>query len=425
MITELELRAAIKNPANARVSEKHPYPFYGKKGSGANKSINFETRYTYPKGGKQRTTSVGTYPKDSIKVIRERVKVVHDLVANGKDPKLGKRRQAYTVALDGSFNTYCEKWLSSEFNGRQEKYRRRVHRNLSAICKELGAFQIAEISAQDLIEAIRKQIKSPHEQSRVVRHLDGVFRYADIIADTRRNPAHTIKEKFPEPKPKSRPAIIDEAPFIRMIRDVLEHPGKPQTQILFPVTLLTFARIGELIPGRWDEIDWKERIWHIPNNRCADGENRIKTHKNQTVADPHDIYLTDQLLVLLQNLSQITGDNEYMFPRLSTKTKNPFMHRETLQKRINGTKNGAWKGVQCEHGFRSNVSTWATKNFKDMPYRKEAIALASGREMDGVEYVYNRHGYWQEQCEIWQLWANYIESILPYPIEEIGVRASD
>ena len=97
------------------------------------------------------------------------------------------------------------------------------------------------------------------------------------------------------------------------------------------------------------------------------------------------------------------------------------MHRETLQKRINAANGGAWKGIQSEHGFRSNVSTWITKNYKDMPYRKEAIALASGREMEGVEYVYNRHSYWDEQCEIWKLWADHIESILPFPISQIGI----
>ncbi len=33
------------------------------------------------------------------------------------------------------------------------------------------------------------------------------------------------------------------------------------------VLLLTFIRVGAVVPGEWAEIDWNQRIWTIPARR--------------------------------------------------------------------------------------------------------------------------------------------------------------
>ena len=67
-----------------------------------------------------------------------------------------------------------------------------------------------------------------------------------------------------------------------MIGDVLDHPATARSDILFMVALITFARIGELVPGRWEEDD--VRCGHpgcrvVAAKNCAtpcDNENVLK-----------------------------------------------------------------------------------------------------------------------------------------------------
>ena len=42
--------------------------------------------------------------------------------------------------------------------------------------------------------------------------------------------------------------------------------------------------------------------------------------------------------------------------------------------------------------------------------------------MGKVRRKYDRVPHWEHQCELWQHWADHVESLLPYPIKDIGVK---
>ena len=109
-----------------------------------------------------------------------------------------------------------------------------------------------------------------------------------------------------------------------------------------------------------------------------------------------------------------------MFPSINRSKNKPHMNVATVQKRLKEIKGGMYKGVQSQHGFRTNASTWIAKNHSALPNAAIAVEIASGRTPEGVEYVYNRYTFWKEQCEVWALWSSYIESLLPRPLSEIG-----
>ena len=421
MLTELELNSKMKSPKSERVSESEYPKFFGKKLSGANKSFNFYLTCTYPAGTKQQTLNIGTFPKKSLKTIRAQAKQIREWIADGQDPKLKRAEQKMGLSDDKSFGAMIDKWFQEKFlqEAKNRKYIERVESKLTEVKRDLGGYQTKDITAVLLQNSISKIAKtSKGEADRTVKNLVKVFQYANAIYGVGSNTAaFDLIGNWVPPKSKPRPAITDEVPFKEMIGDVLAEAAKPQSDLLFLVALLTFARISELVRGKWAEINWQDRIWLIPAIADSEG-NRTKKAKGQA-PKPHDIFLTDELTLILNNLHAVTGHSEYVFPAIYRR-KNPWMSVATVQKRIKETKRGKYKGVQSQHGFRSNAATWIAKTHKNLPNGALAVEIASGRTPDGVEYVYNRYSYWEEQCEVWKLWSSYIASLLPCPITEIG-----
>ena len=421
MLTELKLKSVLNDPQKARITEPEHPTFYGIK-SAAAKSINFELRYTFPKGTKQQTRSLGSYPKKSLSSIRKKAAWYRECIAAGEDPALKEKEERMGLSGDRSFGAMIDEWSKNVFlkEAKDKAYIKRVQRNLEVVKAEIGSLQTASVSAKVLLAPVSKIAKaSESEAARTINQLIQVFSYANRIHGTGGNTAaFDLKGTFRPARSKKRPAITDEDPFKTMIGDALAHTAKPRSDILFLVALITFARIGELVPGRWEEVDWENRIWHVPAYN-PDGTNRTKKAKYQP-PKAHDIYLTDQLIQLLRNLQIITGNSEYMFASIYRSKNKPHMNVATVQKRLKETKGGIYKGIQSQHGFRTNASTWIAKHHSALPNAAIAVEIASGRTPEGVEYVYNRYTFWKEQCEVWTLWSSYIESLLPCSLAEIG-----
>jgi len=70
------------------------------------------------------------------------------------------------------------------------------------------------------------------------------------------------------------------------------------------VLLLTFMRVGALVPGEWSEADWDQRIWTIPARRM---KGRDSTRQE------HIIPFSQPLIDILDFLKPITGHSPYIF----------------------------------------------------------------------------------------------------------------
>ena len=130
----------------------------------------------------------------------------------------------------------------------------------------------------------------------------------------------------------------------------------------------------------------------------------------------HNIFLPSQQIILLKNLKQITGQNPYLFP---SRAKSGHMSKETLKTRIN---RAGYQGKQDVHGFRSSLSSYLNKEFGHLGNTETAVEIMSHRTPQGVRAIYNRNEYWEEQCVLWQYWADYVEGLLPFPLGELGLK---
>lgn len=65
--------------------------------------------------------------------------------------------------------------------------------------------------------------------------------------------------------------------------------------------LLTMARKSELLEATWNEFDFENRVWSIP-------EERMKKFK------PHNVYLSDQSIDILIALKTCAGNSRFLLP---------------------------------------------------------------------------------------------------------------
>lgn len=145
--------------------------------------------------------------------------------------------------------------------------------------------------------------------------------------------------------------------------------------------ILTGARVGEFVPMKWDEIDFKERVWLCPAKRRKDGLNY-----------PHRVPLSDQALSILNSLDK---EKEYVFPgqsgigHISKETP-----RILILKRF---KHGTM------HGCRSTFRDWCAENEIDRVLAEKSIMHKTGSE---VEQAYQRSDLLEQRRPVMQRWAD-------------------
>ena len=151
---------------------------------------------------------------------------------------------------------------------------------------------------------------------------------------------------------------------------------------------LTFVRTGELRGATWQEIDLAGRIWRIPAERMK-------------MRSAHIIPLASQTLAVLQELRDLNGDSDLVFPGANIKSK-PISENTLLY----ALYRMGYHGRATGHGFRSTASTL----LNEMGYRPDVIERQLAHtEGNKVRAAYNRAEYLPERIEMMQIWADYLD----------------
>lgn len=89
------------------------------------------------------------------------------------------------------------------------------------------------------------------------------------------------------------------------------------TRIAVELSLLTFVRSSELRFARWDEFDFDKSLWRIPAKRKEIKGVRY-SYRGMKMKEEHIVPLSRQAMNLLDQLKQISGDKEVLFPGIMT-----------------------------------------------------------------------------------------------------------
>ena len=157
------------------------------------------------------------------------------------------------------------------------------------------------------------------------------------------------------------------------------------------MTMLTFLRVGSMVPVRWDELDYEQMLWVIPGERMKSG-------------DQHEVPITKQMKLLFDELYKFNGDHPYAFYS-HRGGKYPHINPYSINKTLVSL---GYKDVTTAHGMRSLALT-AGQEVLGYPHTtiQRQMAHAIG---DKVRQSYDRAKFLDERRAFMDEWCSALEA---------------
>jgi integrase len=354
-------------------------------------------RFDYRFGGKRLTLALGVYPDLSLKAAREKHREARQHLANGIDP--GQVKKA-TKTMDktrtaNSFEAVAREWFAKKSPVWAETHSSKVIVRLEQdIFPWLGAKPIAEVTAPDLLAALRRiesrgAVDTAH---RAKQACSQVFRYAIATGRAERDPAADLRGALQSINKQHFSTITEPLKIGALLRGLHGYSGSFVVQCALKLAPLTFVRPGELRRAEWEEVDLDRAEWRIPAAKM-----KMKT--------THIVPLSRQAVQILKELHPLTGSGKYLFP--SVRTNDRPMSENT----VNGAlrRLGYSKEEITGHGFRGMAST----SLHEQGWQSDIIErqLAHG-ERNPVKAAYNHAEYLPERRRMMQAWANFLDELM-------------
>lgn len=252
----------------------------------------------------------------------------------------------------------------------------------------IGNKRVNEITRKDIVEILNPIWLTKNETaSRVRGRLDNIFSYAVTDGYLQSNPAiwrGNLEREFP-PKTKVRKVKHHESISLPQLQEKIKCflPANNRTRQVILFTILTASRVGESVPARWDEIDFKNKVWSVPSERRKDGK-----------PYPHRVPLSSQAIDLLKSIEK-KSDAIFGFDKDNLGSRYSLT---VLLKRMTGL-------PVTMHGFRSTFRDWAAENGVPDVIAEKCLMHTTG---NAVVQAYQRSDLLEQRREVMQKWADAV-----------------
>jgi integrase len=354
-------------------------------------------RFKYRYHGKEKLLALGKWDIVTLREARELRDDWRKVLARGQDPG-AVRKKAKVEARHRTVNSF--EAVAREWYGKQAKVwvprhgadvLRRLEKNLFP---DLGGRPIAEITAPELLDAVRKvEHRGAYDLAhRMLSVASQVFRYGVATGRCERDPAPDLRGALTPHKSRSQAAVKpDEVPALLRAIARYDQIGDRQTALALQLLSLTFVRTGELIGATWDEfeLNGKTPTWIVPADRM-----KMRTE--------HVVPLSKQAVGVLNELRTLAGESRYIVPG-----RNPdkSISDNTL---LYALYRLGYKGRQTGHGFRAIASTL----LNEAGFRADVIERQLAHcERNDVRGAYNRAEYLPERRAMMQQYADMLDAL--------------
>ena len=381
--------------------------------------------------GKPQLLSVGEYPSMSLKVARTTHQQWQRVLQEGVNPAVEKQSEKKADAVlaklnhersvlarsepppdgtvvawpDGSFGAVQQEWFDKWSDKKSPRYQVQMeHRIKTDILPKLGHRHIMDIEAPDIAQMAKAiDNRGAGELARRALFTTGqIFRFAIAHGHARRNPvadfkpADVLKEMV-----VTNCARIVRRDLPALLLAMSNDTGTEITWYAMQIMARTFLRTTELREAPWVELDLDEGWWEIPKERMK-------------MDSPHIVPLSRQVIKALQELREITGDSEYMFPGAFDRKK--CMSNNTI---LSALKRMGYHGVMTGHGYRGLASTILHEGALASPilmkdgYPDAWVELQLAHmPRNKVSAAYNYAQYLDGRKRMMQDWSDYLDEQL-------------
>lgn len=349
--------------------------------------------YRRPITGTQNTIGLGAFPTVKLASARDKREAARRLLDNAIDPsEQRKADEANRVAaVASSFEAVAREWFGKQCTkwapGHSDKVIRRLERDLFPW---MGARPIAEIEAPELLRHLERieQRGAVETAHRALQTCGQVFRYAIRTGRAERDPAAALKGALTPWRPMPFAAATTPTEAAALLRKIDTSTSRIVTRSALLLAPLLFARPGEIVRMKWEELDLDLGQW------------RYFVTKTQRT---HIAALSRQAVAILRDLHPVTGRKEYVFPG----ARNPRNHMSGNAILVSARRAGVEKDESTIHGFRHMASTL----LNEQGWNPDAVEAALTHKMPGVRGVYNQAQYLDERRKMMQAWADYLDGL--------------
>lgn len=357
---------------------------------------SFQYRYKLPGWKYYKRKVYGDYPDLSLKEARnlhhEAKQKVQDGIDLNVETKTRIQEQIAKPRVKESYEEYYSNYLLKEL----KRPERQVYYFKKDILPAIGEMVTEDVTRRHLIALLDKIVKrgAPVNANRTLSAIKRFFGFCverGIIDD---NPALQISKKSVggSEKPKMRFLTTRE---IKKFWELMDSaPFSRQVQLILKILLLTGQRVGELCNAEWSEIDFKNGVWTIPEEKSKNGElNRVP--------------LTYETQIYLSELSVLSGQSRFVCQSPQIKEEKPILYT-TVNRAVLRHQNHFEIEKWTPHDLRRTVST----QMNEMGILPHVVEKILNHKMQGVMAVYNKAEHYDQKVEALARWEKRIKQIL-------------
>jgi integrase len=366
--------------------------------------------YRFRLNGRTRDMGIGALVDVSLVKAREKAGAARALMNDGIDPIEHTRAQAIIPAAPKRHSSpIFEEAAKSYMLDRLKRLRSESHRHqwrqtlVDYAYPVIGQMPVDEIGTNDVLAVLKPIWESKCETaSRLRGRIERILARAAVEGHrSGANPATWrghLQEALPsraEVQPKQHFRAMDYRDVPAFIVELGQIDTIAAASLRF--LILTAARTGEVIGGRWNEVDWNERTWTVPGARAKTGND-------------HTVPLSSGALAVLREMEPLRKSIDgFIFPGRNGAGQSSTTLLFLLQCRMG-------RAVSV-HGFRSCFRDFCGDE-SDVP--RELAEAALGHVLKSqVERAYRRRTAVERRRTVMQLWCDFILSSAPTEIVNI------
>lgn len=349
-------------------------------------------RFRYTLDGKEKTISVGVYPDVSLQAAREKTIECRKLVAGGIDPS--DVRKEKKAEVEHTFEKVSREWLEKNKKVWSTLHYEKVERFLNAdMIPYFGEKPITKITPSDVISALKKiEERGAFDRARRARRaVSLVFRYAMSNEWCTFDPAATVDNALTKFERGHFSALTDPKDVAVLLRAIDSYTGGFVVKNALCLAPYLFVRPGELRQMEWSEIDFDSGIWSIPASKMKSRQ-------------PHIVPLSEQVIDILKQVHELTGNGKYVFPNARTENKPISSCAMKVALRALG-----YGDSMTIHGWRAVFRTIGDEVLQFQYHHMEAQLAHCVRDPNGR--AYNRTAHIEKRKEMMQTWSDYLDKL--------------
>lgn len=352
-------------------------------------------RMRYWQASKEKSLSLGVYPKVSLSDARKKRDELRTQLQADLDPSAERKATNLRkkLAAENSFEAVAREWYGKQLHTWVAHHASDVKRRLeSNIFPTIGKRPIDQIEAPELLQTIRKiEARGAYDLAhRVLQVCGQVFRYGIATGRCTRNLSTDLRGAL-TPHKKQHQAAVRPEELPELLRAIARYDetGDKQTRLALQLLAQTFVRTNELIGAEWVEFDLNNALWIIPAGRM-----KMKAE--------HVVPLSRQALLMLAQLKEISGGSRFVFPG---RNRDKPISNNTM---LFALYRLGYKGKMTGHGFRAIASTILNETGFNPDVIERQLAHCERNEVRGA---YNRAEYLLERKKMMQHWADYLDAV--------------